>query len=224
MRRLMVIMSLLALAAPVDALAKPPHGVPQTSLLAAPIHVFPNAHVAVTSVHGSLIRPGGVYTLRGDILNDGAAGAATRISVHLLRVGSAPIAIGRVPIRLRAHGLKSYAVRVRIPTLRNGSYAVVVCAARTCATAEHHLRVGAISSQRRVIAAAPSRSCSSGAHTLSTYGMHVYPETGNGGYTSVHSDVFIAYDAARNQFLPGTHVVLSQVATQCLSDFSLDFE
>ena len=52
----------------------------------------------------------------------------------------------------------------------------------------------------------------------------VYPEQGNGGYTSVHTDVFLAYDAPTNLFLPGTHVVLTDRATQCLTDFSLDFE
>jgi hypothetical protein len=70
---------------------------------------------------------------------------------------------------------------------------------------------------------APQR-CGSGAHTLSHFGDHVYPETGNGGYTSLHTDVHIVYDAAANQFLPGNHVVLTDRATQCLTDFSLDFE
>jgi Peptidase family M1 domain len=32
------------------------------------------------------------------------------------------------------------------------------------------------------------------------------------------------YDAPSNQFLPGNHVVLTLRATQCLTDFSLDFE
>ncbi len=66
--------------------------------------------------------------------------------------------------------------------------------------------------------------CESGAHTLSHFGDHVYPETGNGGYTSLHTDVHMVYDAPTNQFLPGNHVVLTDRATQCLTDFSLDFE
>jgi hypothetical protein len=52
----------------------------------------------------------------------------------------------------------------------------------------------------------------------------VYPEVGNGGYRSVHTDVFMVYDAPSNRFLPGNHVVLTDVATACLTDFSLDFE
>jgi hypothetical protein len=78
------------------------------------------------------------------------------------------------------------------------------------------------------VAAAPepnaAPNCSSGAHTLSHFGDHVYPETGNGGYTSLHTDVHMVYDAPSNQFLPGNHVVLTLRATQCLTDFSLDFE
>lgn len=66
--------------------------------------------------------------------------------------------------------------------------------------------------------------CSSGAHSLSPYGAHLYPDTGNGGYTSLHTDVHMIYDAVSNTFLPGNHVVLDERATQCLLDFSLDFE
>ena len=47
---------------------------------------------------------------------------------------------------------------------------------------------------------------------------------GNGGYVSEHTDLHIAYETATNQFLPGTRADLVQRATQCLSDFSLDFE
>src|SRR4051794_12452179 len=69
-----------------------------------------------------------------------------------------------------------------------------------------------------------SRPCSSGARTLSHHGDHVYPDMGNGGYTSLHTDVHLVYDAPSNQFLPGTHVVLTDRATRCLTDLSLDLE
>jgi Peptidase family M1 domain len=72
--------------------------------------------------------------------------------------------------------------------------------------------------------ARPGRRCSPGARTLSVAGDHVYPDTGNGGYTSLHTDVRLVYDAAANRFLPGNHVVLTDRATQCLTSFSLDFE
>ena len=66
--------------------------------------------------------------------------------------------------------------------------------------------------------------CSAGAHTLAPPGSHLYPETGNGGYTSVHTLVHLVYDAAANEFLPGNQVVLTDRSTRCLSSFSLDFE
>ncbi len=66
--------------------------------------------------------------------------------------------------------------------------------------------------------------CTSGAHTLSHFGDHVYPETGNGGYTSLHTDIHMVYDAPSNQFLSGNNIELTVRATQCLTDFSLDFE
>ena len=50
--------------------------------------------------------------------------------------------------------------------------------------------------------------CSSGAHSLSHFGDRLYPEMGNGGYTSLHTDLYLNYDAILNMFLPGTHADL----------------
>ena len=66
--------------------------------------------------------------------------------------------------------------------------------------------------------------CSAGAHTLAPPGSHLYPDTGNGGYTSLHTLVHLVYDATTNMFLPGNQVVLTDRATQCLTSFSLDLE
>ena len=76
----------------------------------------------------------------------------------------------------------------------------------------------------RSSAAIQHGNCSPGPRTLSSYGSRMYPDTGNGGYTSVHTDVDLVYNAATNRFLPGNHVVLTDLATQCLASFSLDFE
>jgi hypothetical protein len=170
--------------------------------------------------------------LRGSVLNDGNAATRARLVVHLLRVGTRPVAVGQTTFGLPAHSSAAYAVRVRLPrALRDGSYALVACVRRAggdaalgCATAERHLQIGPSARAReRSMSAAPTR-CSPGAHSLSPFAAHVYPETGNGGYTSLHADVFLNYDTESNLFLPGTHVVLSDRATQCLTDFSLDFE
>jgi hypothetical protein len=69
-----------------------------------------------------------------------------------------------------------------------------------------------------------ARHCSAGVHTLSRRGDRVYPETGNGGYRSLHTDVHLMYDASHDRFLAGNHVVLTDRARRCLKNFSLDFE
>jgi hypothetical protein len=66
--------------------------------------------------------------------------------------------------------------------------------------------------------------CAGGARTLSHFGDHVYPDMGNGGYRSLHTDVHMVYDAPSDRFLRGNHVVMTDRATRCLTDFSLDFE
>ena len=66
--------------------------------------------------------------------------------------------------------------------------------------------------------------CSAGARTLSAPESRLYPETGNGGYTSLHTLVHLMYNARSNMFLPGNKVVLTDRATRCLTSFSLDFE
>ncbi|MDP9073833.1 MAG: hypothetical protein M3N98_06575 [Actinomycetota bacterium] len=66
--------------------------------------------------------------------------------------------------------------------------------------------------------------CAPGSRTLGTPGDRIYPETGNGGYRSVHTNVRMVYDATANAFLPGNKVELTDQATQCLTSFSLDFE
>jgi Peptidase family M1 domain len=70
----------------------------------------------------------------------------------------------------------------------------------------------------------PAKLCSAGARTLSPPGARLYPDTGNGGYISMHTLVHLVYDAATNRFLPGNSVSLTDRAVQCLSSFSLDFE
>jgi hypothetical protein len=59
---------------------------------------------------------------------------------------------------------------------------------------------------------------------LASPGSLLYPETGNGGYSSLHTLVHLVYNATTNTFLPGNRVALTERATQCLTSFSLDFE
>ena len=83
---------------------------------------------------------------------------------------------------------------------------------------------GAVTSGAVTSRAAAAGRCSAGARTLSSPGARLYPETGNGGYRSSHTLVHLVYDAKTNRFLPGTSVSLTDIATQCLTSLSLDFE
>src|SRR5215472_6706088 len=84
--------------------------------------------------------------------------------------------------------------------------------------------LGASVTSGGLAAAADDSGCSPGAHTLAPVGSRMYPDTGNGGYTSVHTDVTMVYDATSSTFLPGNKVALTDQATQCLTSFTLDFE
>jgi hypothetical protein len=231
---------LLTQLAPLGAAARPPQGPGSPAELLpsfyAPPSGYDGAHLVVSQVASApaIVRAGRTYVLRGTVLNEGSAAARGPVVVHLVRAASRPHVIGRSLVRLGAHRSAGYTVRIRLPgALERGSYALVACTMRAgvsgklgCATAERHLQIGPTAPARfgRITTAAPTRGCSSGAHSLSPFGAHVYPETGNGGYTSTHTDVFLTYDTEANLFLPGSHVVLTQQATQCLTDFSLDFE
>src|SRR5690242_6363016 len=103
-------------------------------------------------------------------------------------------------------------------TAQAGTAGQAVAAGRVAAAGQE------VAAGQAVAAGRVAAGCSAGAHTLARPGSHVYPETGNGGYVSVHTDVHMVYDAVRNRFLPGNHVTLQDRATQCLTSFSLDLE
>jgi hypothetical protein len=207
----------------------------QSSGLSAPPRAVAGARLVVSWVSSAPAgaRSGGAYVLGATVRNDGSAGAHGRLVADLLHVGDRPVAIGSTAVGLAAHASGAYRVGIRLPrALPDGSYALIACVARgrsgalSCATAERHVQIGqgTPGAHSAVSGGFPNRRCSSGAHSLSPFGSHVYPETGNGGYTSIHTAVFLNYDANQNLLLPGTGVVLIDRATQCLTDFSLDFE
>lgn len=234
-RRLLLLLGLVVLmtaAAPLTAAARPPLETPAIAepSLGPPLPAPAGAQLVMSRLASAPIRAhaGGTYRLHGTVLNLGGTAARGPLVVHLLRVGRRPITVGRTALRLGARDSAAFGVRIRFPRhLSRGSYALVACVPRagalSCVTAERHIQIGRVEHQVGALDA-PPRNCSSGAHSLSAFGSHVYPETGNGGYRSVHTDVSLRYDADSNLLLPGTHVVLTDQATQCLTDFSLDFE
>ena len=236
---LLVSIALLVLPGALGAAAARPLLRPESplplSLWSAPPRPAAGARLVVSRVSSppAGARSGRSYVLRASVRNDGTAGARGRLVVDLLRDGDRPIAIGSTEVRLATQGSRAYRVGIRLPrSLPDGSYPVIACVARghsgalSCATAERHVQIGpgAPAAHSAVSTSSRHSRCSSGVHSLSPYGSHLYPETGNGGYTSIHTNVVLNYDANENLLLPGTRVVLIDQATQCLTDFSLDFE
>src|SRR5262249_9448144 len=57
-------------------------------------------------------RAGNTYVLRGAVVNESSVATRPLLVVHLLRVGSPPVAVGEVSLRLPAHDLVVYRVHV----------------------------------------------------------------------------------------------------------------
>jgi hypothetical protein len=210
-----------------------------TGVLASPALAAPG--VTIGSL--SSLRAGATSgTLRGRVSNATGRAVDANVTVRVQRYGAPARLVGRTRVRVRANASAPYAVAVRLPKdLSRGNYYLAACTpSRTgagdlgCATSERDIRVDGgtpvrgeavrVPARRTGARAAQAETCGSGAHTLAPPGDRVYPELGNGGYASLHSDVYIDYDALANLFLPGTHVDLQQRSTQCLTDFSLDFD
>ncbi len=197
---------------------------------------FGASGIAVSSV--SSLKAGATSgTLTGKVTNDTDRAKRAKVAVRIYRRGTKVPVIGRTAVNVAAHSSAAYSVKVKLPaSLTRGNYYIGACTAygragaEGCATAQDDVYikggfpVRGVGTTRALAKAAQSPACSPGARTLAQPGSRLYPETGNSGYTSTHSDVYLNYDAQTNLFLPGTHVDLAQTATQCLSEFSLDFE
>ena len=150
--------------------------------------------------------------------------------------------MARLTVHVAGNGTAAYRVAVKLPSgLSRGNYYLSACTPSGtgagelgCATSENEVLIKGgtpirgskvqLAAARSGAKAAAAEACTPGAHTLAAPGERVYPEAGNGGKQSVHTDVYTVYDALTNLLLPGTHVDLQQRSTQCLSDFSLDFD
>ena len=206
----------------------------------------PAAHAAGVGVTQISSLPAGAKAgnLTGVVTNESDRAARAEVSVRVMRRKTGGALIGKTSVDVAAHGTKTFLVGVKVPNLKKGTYYVAACTpqggadkgALGCATSAADLKIGGgdpvrgklaqrqFEAQGSNNARAAQAQCSPGARTLVKPGDRVWPELGNGGYQSLHSDVFINYDAVTNKFLPGTHVELMQKSTQCLSEFSLDFD
>jgi Peptidase family M1 domain len=198
-------------------------------------------HVTVGSL--SSLKAGATHgTLRGTVVNRTSRATDADVTVRVMRYGTKAKIVGAAKVHVGANANADYRVAVRLPaSLSRGNYYLSACTPSGtghgelgCATSERDIAIkggtpvrgpkAQLPARRTGATAASAEDCSAGVRTLENPGDRVFPELGNGGYKSVHSDVYINYDAIANQFLSGTHVDLQQRSTQCLSEFSLDFD
>ena len=215
---------------------------------AAGLGLVPAAQAAVNVTQISSLAAGAqAGNLTGLVRNDGDRAMQSTVSVRAMRNATGGALVGRTTVSVPAHGAKEFLVDVKIPsTLKKGTYYLAACApqgrgdagpARLRHRAEERGRSRAAtgcaatwptrrstSSTAADKAHASQAQCTPGPRTLSSPGNKVWPELGNGGYQSIHTDVFTVYDAPTDKFLPGTHVDEQEKATQCLSNFGLDFD
>lgn len=237
-----VLVGVLGVGAPA-ALAKPHTDAGVAELAAASPSPSGLAVSSLSSPPAGAVA-GQSFALQGTVANSGGSDLSGTVTVRLLKGGQPPRTVGTVGVQVAAGSTGAYETTVALPSgLPAGSYSLAACTPNggegllSCASARHGVEIGAAAeasppttdrralvAARQLAAAADPEDCSPGAHTLSKFGDRVYPEMGNGGYTSVHTDVNLIYNAVENKFLPGNNVVLHDLATQCLSNFSLDFE
>ncbi len=202
-------------------------------VLAAPAQAAPGVSVSSLS---SLQAGTTAGTLHGTVVNDTGKAKRAAVAVRIFRRGTSAAVVGRTSVKVAAHGRADYRVNVALPaSLKRGNYYLGACTAYGvgggslgCATAQDEVLIkggvpvpGTVNTTAR---AAQAAECSAGGRTLAQPGSRLYPETGNTGYKSVHTDIHLNYDAPSNRFLAGTYVDLQQKAMQCLTEFSLDFE
>ena len=208
----------------------------QSSGLSAPPRAVAGARLVVSQVSSAPAgaRSGGAYVLGATVRNDGSADGRGRLVADLLHVGDRPVAIGSTAVGLAAHESGAYRVGIRLPrALPDGSYALVACVARG--------RSGALCVRDR----RASRSDRAGRARGALRGLRRFPESSllvGRAFALTVRRACVSGDRQRRlherphrrvpQLRRGpepvaagdARVVLIDRATQCLTDFSLDFE
>ena len=197
-------------------------------LVASPALAAPGVAVSAVS---SLQAGATAGTLTGKVVNDTDRATRAQVAVRIMRRGTRRPAIGRTTVAVPAHGSAVYRVAVKLPPgLSRGNYYLSACTAYGngagklgCATARDEVLIKGGTPARGTQAAsalakaAQAETCSSGGRTLAKPGSRLYPETGNTGYTSSHTDVNLVYDAPSN-LLPAGHARRSPAARDAVPD------
>lgn len=201
----------------------------------------PKPKLSVTQVSGApaAVAAGASLELSGVVANRGRRAANPRVKVTLRAQPGGPALaeianqrVGTIQPRKRM----SFAFRAAVPggeaALAPGSYTVAACVKRRgrtgplrCAEAGSPVELTAADGPPPVDPDEPPPTdppdFQPGARSA---GDSLFPQIGNGGYDALHYDIELIYDPVANVFTQGTSTTMHAVATQDLSEFSLDFQ
>jgi len=179
---------------------------------------LPKFWVTEVSDPPAAAEPGDTFDVTGTVENSGRRGGKATIRVSLREDATAesgPTVIGTVQTaRIKRGEAGEFTVDVTIPSdIEDGTYFMVACATPA-------RKSGCLVADGQVVVAEPAV-FSPGSRSL---GDELFPQIGNGGYDASNYAIDLNYDPAANLFLAGTSTTMTAVATQNLSEFSMDFQ
>ena len=185
-------------------------------LLAAPALAAPELAVTHVSPAPAGAAAGDSFKLKGKVVNRGRPAAKALVTVLLDEAGQADSTqIGqRVTGKVQPGKSLPFKVRATIPgdllPASPTTFQVRVCAQNADRTGPLHCK--------------PAGSISIAGPGARTLGDELFPQTGNGGYDVGNYRIELDYDPESNEFLDGTKTTISAIATESLTELSLDFQ
>jgi Peptidase family M1 domain/Peptidase M1 N-terminal domain len=162
------------------------------------------------------------FEVSGKVKNVGRKSAKGRVTAELdPESGGDDVALGStVTERIKPGKKARFSIDAQIPAdlgiTEPTTYELVACV-------RPHGKKGSTRCEeaKREITVSPAHDFQPGARTL---GDELFPQIGNGGYDAGHYLIELDYDPVANEFLAGTKTTINAMATQDLSEFSLDFQ
>lgn len=187
-------------------------------------------------------KAGDTFAVKGTVANKGKKKGKVRVKVTLRKSKNGPVAaklFQTKKLKIKAKKKKNFSGQAAMPAgagapnssyneyLEAGSYVVVACVKKRGNSgpekckASSAVTVEAQTTPPPPPPPPPTPNFTPGARSA---GDSLFPQIGNGGYDAEHYDIDLNYDPTTNTFGAGTATTMSAVATQDLSEFSLDFQ
>lgn len=192
----------------------------------------PEPQLEVTRVRGvpRAVVAGDRFRVEGRVANTGRRGGRSPVKLLAL-LGEGPrndVRLGSTAMRrIKAGRERKFRLRAKArPALAEDAppeghtYGVAACVRRH--GAGRGFRCETLERTITVLPADPAPpGYSPGARSI---GDPLFPQVGNGGYDAEHYEISLRYNPLANTFSAGTSTVMRAVATQDLSELSLDFQ